>query len=139
MEWETPQRNSRWGHKIRISAWLFHSFHSSLESGCPAELCSQVDFWEEKATICSLYPGATQLPNVSWTEVHQRPAVKRQQDGQLPWISAGSLATWHPAAFPLPQVSCREPPAWKLLILPTSAAALLSLRHFNSYLLTLWK
>lgn len=110
-----------------------------LSLAAQRELCSQVDFWDEKATICSLYPGATQLPSVSWTEVHQRPAVKRQQDGQLPWISEASLASWHLAALPLPQVNCWEPPTWKLLILPTSAAALLSLCHFNSYLLTLWK
>lgn len=34
---------------------------------------------------------------------------------------SGSLATWHPAALPLPQVNCWEPPTWKLLILPTSS------------------
>lgn len=96
------------------------------------ELGSQVDFWEEKATICSLYPGATQLPSVSWTEVHQRPAVKRQQDGQLPWISAACLASWHLAALPLPQVNCWESLPWMLLTLPTSAAALLSLCCSNT-------
>lgn len=132
MEWGTQKRNSKWGHKVRISAWLFHSFHESPESSYRPELCSQVDFWEVKATICSLYPGATQLPSVSWTEVHQRPAVKRQQDGQLPWISAACLASWHLAALPLPQVNCWESPPWKLLTLPTSAAALLSLCCSNT-------